>query len=193
MSDVLRYLIETHGTGAIDPWFGDSLARIDTVAHSTKPSAAAGERTDVILAALGVVSLPPSRGTGDVVSYVYGPRRPAVPLTGYDYAVALSVRPDTIPIHDDLRLLVPGDTGEIRLVRGDSVLAALPFAEILAAAGTRPSRPARSGAERGEPLRVSADGPGATLLLYVWWVSGRNLAEAPQLTGLSGEVLVRVK
>ena len=195
MSDVLRYLIETHGTGAIDPWFGDSLARIDTIAHSTRPSNAATARTDVILASLGIVSLPPSRGGSGYVTYSYGPFRPAIPLAGYDYALTLSVRPDTVVLSDGLRITVPGDSGAISVVRGDSVLASLPLATVFAEAAKRPPRPAdrRARGAAGEPLAVSAEGPGASLRLYVWWLNGRNLANEIQLTGITGELLVRVK
>ncbi|UCF40765.1 MAG: DUF4153 domain-containing protein, partial [Gemmatimonadota bacterium] len=35
INGTLRYLIQTHGTGSIEPWFGGSLAAIDTVGEGT--------------------------------------------------------------------------------------------------------------------------------------------------------------
>ena len=57
INDILRYLVEWHGTGSIDAWFEDGLASVDTIAQGTEPSSGGQvtERTVLIAGHFGLV------------------------------------------------------------------------------------------------------------------------------------------
>ncbi len=192
----LRYLIETHGTGSIEPWFGESLAAIDTVGQGLGPSerGEADERTRLITAYLGV----PYVGRwqrGDVERFDYFVRRSerAIEIRGYDYAVHVDgMLHDTAAVTNGLRLWYDSTDVALQLARESDILASVPLLPVL----ERAQRHAGTGGDRSIPrdsLLATDETARARVAVYVTAVSGERREEGVALSSLSAEVYLVVR
>lgn len=186
----LEYLISTHGTAAIDGWFHDSLATIDTVAHGTAPSSRSTERADAILAHLGIRAASATAPTPRL-RYTYGGPAKALEVTGWDLMVPLHGAAGRIAVDDDAFVVVT-PTGGIRIVRGGTTLVTIP-AEVLVAAvesATASPRGAANGAARPSVSRQAA---GANTMVYLRSLWANRTAGSVTLTMLDGELLLKLR
>jgi hypothetical protein len=192
----LRYLIETHGTGSIEEWFGGSLATIDTVGQGTRPSERheTDERTRLITAYLGV----PYVGRwqrGDVESFNYFVRQDAeaIPIRDFDYAARVDgVVHDTVRLTADLRLRYDSTGVALELLQESDFLVSVPLLPVL----ERAQQFAGTGGDRSIPrdsLLTMAENTRARLAVYVTAISGQRLEEGVALSSLSAEVYLAVK
>jgi hypothetical protein len=192
----LRYLIETHGTGSIEPWFGGSLAAIDTVGEGTRPAdrGEADERTRLITAYLGVPYVGRwQRGDVEQFNYFVERSEEAISIRGYDYAVHLDgALHDTVQVADDIRLRYDSTGVALELASESGILASVPLLQLL----ERAQRYAGTGGDRSIPrdsLLATAENERARIAVYVTAVSGQRLEEGVALSSLSAEVYLVVR
>ena len=196
ISATLQYLIQTHGTGSIEPWFDGSLATIDTVGHGTRPSerSEADERTRLITAYLGVPYVGRwQRGDVERFNYFVQQRQEAIPIGDYDYAVRVDgVVHDTVHLAEDLRLRYDSTEVAIELLLANDLLVSVPLLPVL----ERAQQYAATGGDRNIPrdsLLAAAENARARLAVYLTAISGQRLDEGVALNSLSADVYLAVK
>lgn len=109
--DAIRYLIENHGTDAIDPWFEGGLAAIDTLGRGIEPAPRweSGPRAALIVAHLGLEPAGgPPMGEGGYTYFSAVPGGAPLRAAGYDWVI-----PNTSLLSG--RHVVAGDTIELRI------------------------------------------------------------------------------
>jgi hypothetical protein len=193
ISAVLRYLVETHGTGAIAPWFGDSLARIDTVAKGTGPSRDAEARAQAIAGwlNLGYVSRWEGPGPNLAFSYTADLEHVAIPVDGYEAVLYVTrSRRDTVTPGAGLWAR-PGRGGlDLAVYDGAGPLVTLPLDTLvltLRAAGRSGSGPGRLPADL---LRIERESPVGRAALYLYSITGRGSADSLTISSYAGTLLV---
>ena len=198
VSAILRYLIETHGTGAIEPLLGGGLAKIDTIADGTEASSR-GEvepRARLITGHLGLAYVTRWEGGAEGTFHYFADRRSGViPIAGYDYALRWDRWPvDSFTVNGEtLRLSLGSDSVSIRISRGgveELVLALEPLYRRLRSGEVSTERP---GAFPSELLHVEAESDRLAIAIYLNSLSGRETAAGPKLWSGGGDVYVRFK
>jgi hypothetical protein len=192
----LRYLIETHGTGTIEPWFGGSLAAIDTVGEGTRPAerGETEERTRLLTAWLGVPYVGRwQRGDFEHFNYFVERGQEAISISGFEYAVNFDgALRDTVRVTDDVRLQFDSAGVALELTSESGIMASVPLLPLL----ERAQRYAGTGGDRNIPrdsLLATAENERARIAVYVTAVSGQRLDEGVALNSLSAEVYLVVR
>jgi hypothetical protein len=199
VSAILRYLIQTHGTGAIEPLFG-SLPEIDTIGEGTRTSRRyeAEPRARAITEHLGLAYVERWAGETGMFHFFAEQRNEVIPIAGYDYALRWQGWPsDSFRVAGEVvRLHVGSDSAFIRVARSTrsgSHEIALPLAPLYqriksgAVTGPRPNvYPARA-------LRLEGESNGLAVAIYLSTLSGRETAAGTKFWAGGGEVYVRLK
>lgn len=190
ISSVLRYLAETHGTGAIAPWFGGSqvLAEIDTVARGTAPSDEGERRARAITAWLGVdyVGWRPDQYVWfSYVAELPGP----VSVAGYD-ELLLVRHPSGAGIGAGFRVRSGRNGRSLDVYRDDVRLATFPVDSLLLGLrGRGPNR--RSDAPvPAALLRLDRESARMVLALQLHTVAGHWASDTLVVDELTGAMLV---
>lgn len=196
ISAVLRYLVETHGTEAIARWFGDSLGRIDTVAHGTGPSGAVEARAQLIAASLnvGYVSRWAVPGPNREFRYTSDLKHVAIPVAGYDAVFYVTRgRFDSLMPGAGLRV-APGRGGRALVVYDAArLLVALPLDSLILSLRAEGHGGADPSALPAEMLRLERETPAGRAALYLHQLVGRGDADSLTITSYSGTLLVARK
>ena len=188
---VLNYLVRTHGTEAIAPWFGgpEALARIDTVARRARPSTDAESRPRAIGEWLGVEYAEPNADRYNWFSYVADLTAP-LSVAGYDALVLVRSASDSAT-GPGLRARTARFSRSLEVYEDGALLAVFPLDTILAAAKAGAGDPGAAESRiRGELLRSERSGPGRRLTLQIHTVSGRWERDTLSVTAFTGAVLV---
>lgn len=168
MTGALRYLVEHHGTGSLDPWFGGELARIDTIARSTEPArrGEAYERSALLLRHLDLEPVVALRATDEWIGFATAPSDVARPIGEFDLALpAADLTGDRFQAAGDtIAVVLLPDSTVIRLTRNGRPLIDLPLDPLL----ERAPRLAATSARALDPdsLRVEARNERAVVSLY---------------------------
>jgi hypothetical protein len=175
ISATLRYLAETHGTGAIAPWFEGRLAEIDTAAEGTEPSDRGEARARTISAWLGVsyVGWSPERYLW--FSYVADAREPER-LAGYDELLPVRY-PSPASTGSGLTARAERSGKSLALYRGTERLLEMPLDSLLEALKGRPRERATTPVP-ARLLRVERAAPGLSASLRLLSVSGHWTADS---------------
>jgi hypothetical protein len=195
ISAVLGYLASTHGTAAINGWFGDSLPQIDTVARGTRPSSAGADRARVITAWLNVPYVDQWRAAASGwFSYSSDAHGMAVPVAGYDallYVLGGSWGADTSGAVLGVRAVAGPDLKSVRVLRGDTVVAELPLDSL--AVALREQGHAQNQRVPLEQMRIERETAQLRMVLQVLALSGRWTADSLTIGSYSGALLVTLK
>jgi hypothetical protein len=197
ISAILRYLISTHGTGALEGWFDGSLASVDTVTDDTGPSppGEADERARLITAFTGVdyVSSGEARRPGSF-SYAAAWREEAIPIEGYDFAWrGEGFLGDSAAIGERLTLRYDSTAAAIRLSARDTLLAEIPLQPILDSASTYRERARPDRRIPPTVMRALVDNDRVRLAVYVSNVQGREIEDRFELQTLALDLFYTIK
>lgn len=195
VSAIVRYLAETHGTGAIEPWFDDRLAGLDEAPEAESVSRAsraeAEDRARRIVERrldLEYVDRRAARQP-DRFSFHTGRTSRAVPIAGYDYAFDWGVAgyPDSIRAGDAV-LRLEADSAGIRVARDAGPALELPFAPLL----DRLLASGGGGRDRVPPdsLWLAAEGAGLRVGIRFGSLAGRRTEGGPRVDSWNAEVYV---
>jgi len=217
ISAAARYLLETHGSGAIAPWFADTSAR--------RVVRAAGERgreswdqadrwADTIVTRLGVayVSRAAARMGANYTNYS-APVATELSVRGFDYLLTIgeaakgqpdsgfhatwSHRPLAVRVvrAGDTLVVVPLDSMLIRLRARDAQrprqAAAAPGPGGPGAGG--PGRPRAVVEPRSELFIADAESPAARARVYVGGITVKDSAGTRRVESVTGRVLLALK
>ncbi|HUL02663.1 MAG TPA: DUF4153 domain-containing protein [Gemmatimonadales bacterium] len=185
ISSGFRYLLETHGEGAIASWLTDSL----------KHASLRGEpRARAIMTSLRLEYVTPWQGEGGESFYYYATAAPEpVAIAGYTQAVRISFAPvkDSIKVGDGAIVRLGRDSLSLRVERNGALLLELPLGMLVDSA-TAYRRRSSNQTLPPAMLRVEAQGGGAGALAVFTQLSGTLRQGAPRLTALEGELFLRL-
>ncbi len=186
---ILRYLAETHGYDAIAPWFGDSLAVIDTAGMGRRRSAI--RRAQGVARWLNVEYVESGGREGEVpfrfvTSEAVGP----LPVAGYDVLLRVTdwrAGPAAPATGWAVRGVRPGAT--LVVYRDGAVVLRFAVDSLVRRLRELPGTP--SDTVIADRLRLGAQGAGLEGVLHVRTMSGRVVADSVRVLSFAGEVLVR--
>ncbi|MDH3479434.1 MAG: DUF4153 domain-containing protein [Gemmatimonadota bacterium] len=196
ISSILRYLVGTHGTGAISDWFGGALATIDTVGEGTGPSPQreADERAELLAAHLGVgyIGESEARRPG-AFSYAAKEGMP-VPVAGFDYAWAgQGLLRDSAVIDDGLLLRYDSASVTLRLSAGEALLTEIPLRPIIDSAQAYRAQPGADARIPPAVMRVTIENDRIRLAAYVTTIRGRDTEGELVLSSLGLNLIYAMK
>jgi hypothetical protein len=135
MTAVLRYLVEKHGTGSIDPWFEGRLAEIDTIGGTgTSERGEARERAHLIMRHLGMEPVGPDGARiGEFVTYQAQPQKELRPIRGFGFALTFAdLQTDRFTAGaDTIDLRMDESQNLLRISRNGVQLLEVSFADLL--------------------------------------------------------------
>jgi hypothetical protein len=187
ISAVLRYLINTHGTEALVPWFGDRLTAVETTEDGTGPSSMrrVDDRARAIVALLGIDYVGPwAPGESSRFSYYMVWDRTPVEITGYDVWLQVeNLTRDSAIVDDRLVLRYDSTAAAIAIDPIDAAPTALPLDNAI----ERIEAAQRTSGQRGlDPASMRLEWKSDTeqLLIFIARVSGERVEETLQVSDL---------
>jgi hypothetical protein len=191
ISATLRYLLATHGSGAIGPWLPDSIRKLASV----KPLRfGSDDEARKIMNALGLEYL--DRGASVMNEYFsFASQSPheVIDIKGYAYAIRLSYWNvhDSLAVGDGYMLRFSPDSGSLQLSRSESVVLTIPLQPIAdRAAAFRQTN--GNIAMPPELLRSEAEKDGSSALVQLTSMGGMRRTDGPKITSLAGEIYLRL-
>ena len=196
---ILRYLIQTHGTGAIEPLFG-SLAEIDTIGEGTRSSRRheAEPRARAIAEHLGLAYVSRWEGETGVHHFFAERRNEVIPIAEYDYALRWDRWPsDSFRVAGEtVRVHIGSDSAFVRVTQrtpSGSEEIALPleplYQRLRSGAVTGP----RPGVYPADALRLEGESEGLAVAIYLNTLSARETPAGAKFWGGGGDVYLRLK
>ncbi len=194
ISGTLRYLLESHGRGAIGAWLPDSVRNL----LPASPQRFGGEtETKTVMAALNVQYVEASAlpRVGDYFNLITVSSHDAIAIDGYSYAVDLSYwnQRDSVKVGEEYVLRWSADSSALELTRNGQVALVIPL-QAAADSGLAFRRTHGSGAPiPSETMRVEAGDGARAVLAYLTSLAGYRRLSGMKLIALSGQLFVRIK
>jgi hypothetical protein len=189
ISAVMRYLVTLHGTGAIRPWFSDSLARVAEVGGAPRDADYVEAWAARAVRSLGVRYVSSSEMQAPQGRFAFtAAAGPAIGVTDYDFL--LSVASGSAA---DTGLIARGDTAArvVRVVRGAQTLVELPLDSMIARLRAASPRSVRT--VPAAMLSATAENERVRATLWLRNVSGFDRGDSAVVTRIAGDVLVKLK
>jgi hypothetical protein len=199
VSAILRYLIQTHGTGAIAPLFG-SLAEIDTIGEGTRASRRheAEPRARAITEHLGLAYVGRWEGETGMFHFFAERRNEVIPIAEYDYALrwdrwpsdSFSVAGETVRIH------IGSDSAFVRVTRSTpsgTEQIALPLEPLYERIKSGAIVSVRPDVYPVGELRLQGESDGLAVAIYLNTLSVRETPDGSKFWGGGGDVYLRLK
>ena len=214
ISAILRYLIQTHGTGSIAPWFADSGARrvvLEAGVRGKESDAATDQWSAVVAARLGVPYVGRTVGPLGTRNFSYtAAEAGALPLRGYDYLVTIGDSAAGGAADSSWAASWSRQPFALRVLRQRDTLLVIPLDSLFArlraearrprlAAGNprRAGPPGRFGAETAtlpaDLFVTDAESEGARARVYLRLIAGRDSAGTARVESVTGRVLLAVR
>ncbi|MDH3456139.1 MAG: DUF4153 domain-containing protein, partial [Gemmatimonadota bacterium] len=175
VSEILRYLVSTHGTSKVAPWFGGRLAEADTLGDGTEhsPRSEVDTRSELIAGLMGVpyVGRWQSDRPGRFDFTVQWDQTP-IPIGGFANAVRIDALDRDSAQVDGLTVRYDSAAFAIRFLENGELVAEIPLQTVV----DRAAESEREGAEsRGLPpavMRVDVEGARIRLAAYISRIAG---------------------
>ncbi len=197
ISAILRYLVGTHGTGAIAEWFGDSLAIIDTIGDGTAPSAwsEADERAELLAAHMGMAYMEASEAwRPGAFSYAVDWEGVVIPIAGYDYAWSgEQLQRDSAIVDNGLVVRYDSAAVSLRVLDGAVPVAVIALRPVIDSAEAYRARPGTEPRIPPSVMRVAIDNQHIRLAVYVTTLRGRDADGILVMTALGATLLYSMK
>jgi hypothetical protein len=196
ISAVLRYLIQTHGTGSIAPWFADPTARRAVAAAGVR-GRESNEATDqwggIVATRMGVPYVLRTSGQLGTRHFSYiATEAGALPLRGYDYLVAIG---DSITGADSsFAATWSRRPFAVQVLRQADTLLVVPLDSMFAR--LRAASPRRNGPPATLPpdlFVTEVEGRGARVRIHVRLIAGQDSAGTARVESVAGRVLLALK
>jgi hypothetical protein len=191
---ILRYLVQTHGTAAVAPWFDEPLRSADSaeMAHDPLPVSEAEERVAFLAGLMGIEYIGRWAPTaGGAFSYFAAWDLVPLDIAGYDFAVRLrDLTRDSAVVDDQFVVRYDSATVAMALTRAGEVLVELPLEPAI----DRAAQAAASATGRGVPpeaLRIDGETPRIRVTAYLTAVSGEWVDDQLRVTDLDLQLFYR--
>jgi hypothetical protein len=198
ISEILTYLIGTHGSETIVRWFPDERRAVDTTGSDPgRRRSYAIRRTQAIMQRLNVpyVSAAEAREPSGFY-YTAEARSALVPVEGYEYVYHLARIPsDTLSLGDRrLRVALDSAASVLQVLEDQTVLIALPIEPLVdRVRAYLGEHPMDRNALPQDLMRLDGENERAAVRFYVSQLSGRRIEQGTTATQVRGEVLLRLK
>jgi hypothetical protein len=194
LSGAVRYLVETHGSAALAPLLGDSLAARAGITADRGRAGSEG-RARAIVEALGIPYVPRwENPAGQATSFSFrADDRGVIPVAGYDVLLSIRNGPAAAQTRDSgLVAVVAREARSIRILRAGQALLDVPLDSLLTRARTAAGG-RRGGVLPASVLRAEAANPRAravVLLRSAYWEVGPT---GPAVRNANGLVLLMLR
>jgi len=190
MSAVVRYLAETHGTAALDPLFGDRLARIDTLAPGLDSSGRGSSdvRAELILGSLDVEYV--SRWAADnedAFSFLARPEGDIISVAGLDFGLRdWGADPDSVEIDGRSYVFeLDEERSTVAMRRAGELLIEVPLGPVIRRALEYRRTAAGAANVPQDIFHVSAENESVRISVYVRSMNGT--VETPGAAGTAAD------
>lgn len=193
ITGALSYLIQFHGTGAIDGWFPGGVASIDTIGIGTRPSNLSLQRATLIMRHLGLEPVSGAdRGDIEYRYYSAGYPRPPLDVAGFEWAFTGVTINGFSPTIDDavFAFALNRDTRAFVVTLDGEEVIRRPLADLLERARRNTDMPGVSNVP-ADSLRVDAEGNGWAVRLYLYQFTEDMRSEPSSVTAAMGDILLR--
>jgi len=185
ISAVIRYLTETHGIAAIEPWFEGGVASIDSVSAEpgTSPRAESDVRTRAIVTAMGIDYVDQWAGVTDSRFYFTATSGESpLNIAGHDFVLRdRRAESDTILVDGrTLELEWDEETSRLELSDESGVLGSVSILEAVEAAMTFRSDSSGTGSIPARFLMSDTRRERARMTVYLNSIRGTRTNEAAQ-------------
>ncbi len=190
-----RYVLETHGTGGIDAWFGDSLSTIAAVVENTPESRRITAQAKAIGDYLGIEYVSRwQREPNRRIEYVADHTGLVMPLSGYEYAVRLRSQ-RTVESDTGLVAWTVFNRRVIQIRMRGAVITEVPVDPALEAARAYLSDNSDADGSGLPPtvLRSAIDDERARVIVYFSSLRGADTDSTVVLRSIEGYALVTIK
>ncbi len=199
VSAILRYLTQTHGTGAIEPLFG-SLAEIDTVGEETRGSKRheAEARARTITEHLGLAYVGRWEGETGMVHLFAERRDEVIPIADYDYALRWERWPsDSFHVAGETVIVQIGsDSAFVRVTRttpGGAEQLSIPLEPLYRRIRSGAIGSVRPDVYPASELRLEGESDGLAVAIYLNNLSVRESPDGSKFWGGGGDIYLRLK
>jgi hypothetical protein len=199
VSAILRYLIQTQGTGAIAPLVG-GLAEIDSIGEGTRASRRheAEPRARAIAERLGLAYVGRWEGETGMFHFFAEHRNEVIPIAGYDFALrwdhwpsdSFSVAGETVRVH------IGSDSAFVRVTRSTpdgSEQIGLPLEPLYERIKSGAITSVRPDVYPAGELRLEGESDGLAVAIYLNTLSVRETPAGSKFWGGGGVVYLRLK
>ncbi len=191
--EVLRYLINNHGTGSIEPWFRGNLAEIDTIGTSQETAnyRKSRQRVDLIASWLNVGEPGVATSPGSHFTFTSLPHGHSYDVSSFDlfYRFELSADQKETTV-EGVTVRMNPDAGEIEVTNTDGSTTQFPVAPLVrrldSDAGSRQHELAPTEMQL-EPANANSG-----VSIYLHHINGTRTQNGVELTFLTGDLLVRL-
>jgi len=212
ISAVLRYLIQTHGTGSIALWFADTSTRRVVVTAGVR-GRESYEATDqwggIVTAKMGVPYVFRTVGPIGIRNFSYtSTEAGAIPVRGYDYLV--QIRDSVTGADSSFTASWSRRPFAVRVLRQTDTLLVIPLDSMYARLRAEAKRPGattantrRSGPQNrfggdistlpSDLFVTEAEGKGIRARVYVRLIAGKDSAGTARVETVTGRVLLAVR
>lgn len=183
----LRYLLQTHGRRAVDPWLTDSLrARVNPGGSYASAEAA----TRALMTAINVSYAAARRAEEGTFGFSTRRETVVVDIAGYREAIVFSLERgrDSTATAGDVALRISADSTALAITRNNSPVLTVPLLQLVDSLAQRGGRTWQT-PER--LMRIEHRQGGAAALLRVTSISGVE-GSPRRVTALAGEIYLRL-
>jgi len=183
----VRYLVATHGTRPLAPWFGGDVPQPDSTTVGREDE----ERVRAITTALGVRYVGPWAGNNPTRFRLFRRGQHLVSITGFDYAYRLDwPLPDTATAGANVWVFAYDSlAGAVRLMSGADSLVAVSLVPLI----DRLRAGELESPDSTAPVLLEAESPQAWLRLELTALGGSNLPNGYALDRLSANAYFTIR
>jgi hypothetical protein len=199
ISAVLSYLIQNHGTRSLEPWFGETLASVDTTDAGTGPSrrGKANERVKLILSYMNVEYVARWERDSDHFNYSSNSRGHLYDISGYDALYRINRRwhqPDSVEVAGELlSFRFDDEMARIEIMRGGEVLIEIAVSPLVDELREYVREHSWQNEIPPEAMRFSAENETIKVVVYFSRISGTRTDKGIDIRHVVGDVLLTLK
>ena len=195
ISAIVRYLLETHGTGAIAPWFPDTAT-----AHMVRAAGkqarldpgTSGRWAEVVVSRLGIEYVNAFVARTGVRSSWYGSAEtPVLAVRGFDYVVQIRASAGRVPDSGYQAVLARRPLA-VRILRARDTLLVVPLDSMLARIQQQGGRGGRS-SMNPDLFVTEAESRAVRARILVTTIEVRDSVGTPRVAQLVGRALIAAK
>ena len=196
ISAILRYLVETHGAESLEPWFGGSIAEIDTIGAPITVSGPTriDARVQLIMQEMGVAYVDRRAGriSGDFF-YALDPNDRAFAVDGATYFVRIHSHARSTRFGDEYALMWEKDMPDIELLHGGEIVLTVPTDRLFDQIDIHKQGVIDVTRMPKDVMNINAENDTARVAVYFISISGQMATEGREVDNFSADCFVSIK
>jgi hypothetical protein len=196
ISAILRYIVETHGTESLEPWFGGSIAEIDTIGapKTVGVPTQTNARVQLIMQEMGVTYIDrwAARQSGEF-SYTLDANDRVFMVGGATYLVKIHSQARSLEFGDEYTLVWEEDVPDIELLRGGEIVLTVPTDRLFEQIDIHSQGVIDVTQMPKDVMNVTAENDTARVDVYFNRISGQMSPEGRDVYNFAADCFVRIK